>query len=128
MTSSGKWDGHFTNRGTRTSFSKLVPPENERVRTALDERRDFGLEDIRHMVHTMYVNNLSRSVNAKSVARRGIAMQMVGYTSSDVQCNYCKGFGLVTQYCAFLKKEHRRGPNPGVSNISESSTCLATEK
>ena len=107
---------------------QALSPENERVRTALDERRDFGLEDIRHMVHTMYVNNLSRSVNAKPVARRGIAMQMVGYTSSDVQCNYCKGFGLVTQYCAFLKKEHRRGPNPGVSNISESSTCLATEK
>ena len=68
---------------------QALPPENERVRTALDERRDFVLEDIRHMVHTMYVNNLSRSVNAKPVAGRGIAMQVVGHTSSDVQCNYC---------------------------------------
>ena len=107
---------------------QALSPENERVRTALDERRDFVLEDIRHMVHTMYDNRLSRSVNTKPVAGRRVAMQVVGHTSSDVQFNYCNGFGLVTQYCAILKKEHRRGPNPGVSNISESSTCLATEK
>ena len=107
---------------------QALSPENERVRTALDERRDFVLEDIRHMVHTMYDNRLSRWVNTKPVAGRRVAMQVVGHTSSDVQFNYCNGFGLVTQYCAILKKEHRRGPNPGVSNISESSTCLATEK
>ena len=107
---------------------QALSPENERVRTALDERRDFGLEDIRHMVHTMYDNRLSRSVNTNPVAGRRVAMQVVGHTSSDVQFNYCNGFGLVTQYCAILKKEHRRGPNPGVSNVSESSTCLATEK
>ena len=65
------------------------------------------------MVHTMYVNNLPRSVNAKPVLGRGIAMQVAGHTSSDVQCNYCEGFGHVTQDCAILKKEHRRGPNPG---------------
>ncbi|CAN0516343.1 unnamed protein product, partial [Laminaria digitata] len=93
---------------------QALPPEYERVRTASYERRDFGLEDIRHMIHTMYVDNLSRSVNAKPVAGRGIAMQVVGHTSSDVQCNYCKGVGHVTQDCAILKeKEHRRGPNPG---------------
>ena len=61
----------------------------------------------------MYVYNLSRSVNAKPVASRGIDMRVVGHTSSDVQCNYCKGFGQVTQACAILKKEHRREPNPG---------------
>ena len=64
------------------------PPECERVRTASYKKRDFGLDDIRHMVHTMhYVDNLSRSVNAKPVAGRGIAMQVVGHTSSGVQCN-----------------------------------------
>ena len=61
----------------------------------------------------MYVDNLSRSDNGNPVAGRGIAMQVVGHTSSDVQCDYCKGFRHVTQDCAILKKEHRRGPNPG---------------
>ena len=42
------------------------------------------------MVHTMYVENLSRFVNARPVAGRGIAIQAVGHTSSDVQCNSCK--------------------------------------
>ena len=107
---------------------QALPPENERVRTASYERRDFGLDDMWHMVHTMYVNNLPRSVNAKPVLGRGIAMQVAGHTSSDVQCNYCKGFGLVTQDVATLRKELRREPSPGVSNISKSSTCLATEK
>ena len=58
---------------------QALPPEYERVRTASYERRDFGLDDIRRMVHTMYVDNLSRSVNAKPVVGRGIAMP-VSYT------------------------------------------------
>ena len=81
---------------------QALPPENDSIRTASYERRDFGLEDIRHMVHTMYDNRLSRSVNTKPVAGRRVAMQVVGHTSSDVQCNYCNGFGLVTQYCPCL--------------------------
>ena len=95
---------------------QALPPENKRVRTALDERRDFVLEDIRHMVHTMYVNNLSRSVNAKLGAGRGIAIHVVGHTSSDVQRNYCERFGHVMQDCAFLK-EHWRGPNLSLIHI-----------
>ena len=55
--------------------------EYERVRTASCERRDFGLGDIRHMVHTMYVDNCSCSVSAKPITGRGIAMQVVGHTS-----------------------------------------------
>ena len=92
-------------------------------------RREAGLwaGRHRHMVHTMYVDNLSCSVSAKPIAGRGIAMLVVGHTSSDMQCNYCKGYGHVTQDCAILNKEHRRGPNLGVSNISENSTCLTTE-
>ena len=61
----------------------------------------------------MYVDNLSRSVNAKPVASRSIAMQVLGHTSYEMQYNYCKGFGHVTQDCAILKKEHRRGPDRG---------------
>ena len=74
-----------------------LPLEYERVRTASYVRREFRLDDIRHMVHTMYVDNFSRSVNAMPVVGLCIAMQAVGHTSSDVQCNYCKGFGHVTQ-------------------------------
>ena len=54
------------------------------MRIASYERRDFGLDYIRHMVHTMYVDNRSRSINAKPIAGRGIAMRVVGNTSSDV--------------------------------------------
>ena len=88
---------------------------NERYEgiTASHERRDLGLDDARHMVHTIYADNLSRFINAMPIAGPGIVMQVVGHTSSDAQCNYCKGFGHVTQYCAILKKEHRRGSNPG---------------
>ena len=67
---------------------QALPPKYERVRTASYERRDFGLDNIRHMVNTMYVDNISRSVSAKPVAGCGIAMQVAGHTSSDVQCNY----------------------------------------
>ena len=38
---------------------QALSPEYERVRTASYERQDFELDDIRHMVHTMYVDNLS---------------------------------------------------------------------
>ena len=55
---------------------QALPPEYERVRTASDERRDFGLDDIRHIIRTMYVDNRSRSVNAKPVEGRDIAMQV----------------------------------------------------
>ena len=91
---------------------QALPPEYERVRPPSYEKRDFGLDDIRRMVHIMYVDNLSRSVNVKPVAGRSIAMQVLGHTSSNVQYN-CKGFGHLTQDCAILKKEHRRGPIPG---------------
>ena len=86
--------------------------EYERGRTASYERLDFGLDEIRHMVHTTYVDNLSLSFKPKPVAGRGIAIQVVGDNISDVKCDYCKGVGHVIQDCAVLKeKEHRRGAN-----------------
>ncbi|CAN0287066.1 unnamed protein product, partial [Scytosiphon promiscuus] len=91
---------------------RALPIEYERVLTASYERRDFGLEDIRHMVHTMYVNHLSRPSSVKPVAGRGIAMQVAGHNGRDVQCTYCKRVGHTIQDCAVLKdKEHRRGRN-----------------
>ena len=76
---------------------QALAPEYEKVRTASYARREFRLDDIRHMVHTLYVDNFSPSVNAMPFVGLCIAMQVVGHTSSDVQCNYCKGFGHVTQ-------------------------------
>ena len=64
---------------------RALPTEHERVLTASYERRDFGQDDIRHMVHTMYVDNLSRPSNAKAVVGRGIAMQVVGH--NGVTCS-----------------------------------------
>ena len=69
---------------------QALPPEYESVQTASYERRVFGLDGIRHMVHTMYVDNLSRAVNAEPVAGRGIAMQVVGHTRIDQQCTTAK--------------------------------------
>ena len=69
---------------------QALPPEYESVRTASYERRVFGLDDIRHMVHTMYVDNLSRSVSAEPVAGRGIATHVVGHTRIDEQCTAAK--------------------------------------
>ena len=90
---------------------RALPIEYERVLTASYERRDFGLDDIRHMVHTMYVDNLSRPSSAKPVAGRGIAMQVAGHNGSNMLCTYCKGLGHAIQDCALLKeKEHQRGP------------------
>ena len=91
---------------------QALPAEYERVRIASYEKRDFGLDDIRHMVHTMYVDNLSRPVNHKPVAGRSIAMQATGHNSNEVRCNYCKGVGHLKQDCATLKaKEHRQRHN-----------------
>ena len=86
-------------------ISRALPIEYERVLTASHERRDFGLDDIRHVVHTMYVDNLSRPSNAKPVAGRGIAMQMAGHNGSNVPCTYYKGLGHAIQDCALLKEK-----------------------
>ena len=83
MTYSKKWGTRYTTRGARTSSSK--PFLASTIRTAIYERRDFELDDIRHMVHTTYVNNLSRSFNSKPVAGCGIAMQVVGDNNSEVK-------------------------------------------
>ena len=50
------------------------PVECERVQTTSYEKHDFGLVDILHMVHTIFVNSLLRSSHNKPVADRGIAM------------------------------------------------------
>ena len=70
--------------------------------TASYERWDFGLDEIRHMVHTMYVDNRSRPSNAKPVASCGIAMPVAGHNGSTVKCTYCNGFGHGIQDCAVL--------------------------
>ena len=48
-----KWGRRCMTRGTRILFYVPSPIEYERVLTASYERRDFGLDGIRHRVHTM---------------------------------------------------------------------------
>ena len=60
---------------------QALPVEYERVRNTSYEKRNFGLKDTRHMVHTMYVDNLWRPLNHKPVAGRGIAMQATDATT-----------------------------------------------
>ena len=45
------------------------------------------------MLHTMFVDNLSRSSHSESVAGRGIAMQEAGHKNSDAWCMHCRGVG-----------------------------------
>ena len=90
---------------------QVLPAEKERVRSASYEKMDFGLVEIRHMVHTMFVEILSRSFHSKPVAGHGIAMQAAGHTNSDVRCNYRRGVGYFRSDCTILKaKEQRHGP------------------
>eukprot|EP00904_Undaria_pinnatifida_P010238 jgi/Undpi1/6344/HiC_scaffold_20.g08827.m1 len=39
---------------------QALPHRHERVRTTSCERRDLEVDDIRHIVHTVYIDNLSR--------------------------------------------------------------------
>ena len=57
-----------------------LPAEYERVPNASYEKRGFELVDIRYMVHTMFVDSVSRSSHSKSVADSGIAIQGAGHT------------------------------------------------
>lgn len=68
---------------TKTSFFKLFPAEYTRVQLTCYERQNFRLNDMRHIVHTIGVSNLSRPSNSKLIAGRGIAMQAAGYNGSD---------------------------------------------
>ena len=94
---------------------QALPVEYERVRQTSHEKRDFGLDDIRHMVHSIYVNNLSRPSKSSLIAGRGVAMKAIGdNNSNNLQwCNYCKkSTDHVIQDCARLKaKRHRDQSN-----------------
>ena len=51
-----------------------LPEEYERVRNVSYEKRDFRLVDIRHMIHTVFVDSPSPLSHSKPVPDRGIAM------------------------------------------------------
>ena len=90
---------------------QALPEQYERVRNASYEKRDFRLVDIRHIVHTMFVDSISCPPHSKSVAGCGIFMQVAGHTNSDVRCEYCRGDGHLLPDCAILKaKEQRHEP------------------
>lgn len=77
------------------------------------EKRGFGLNDIRHMVHAMYVAKPFASFQLHMpVAGLGIVMQATEHNGSDLTGNYCNGVRHVIQDCTILKtKLHRFGTN-----------------
>ena len=58
------------------------------------------LDDIRHMVHTMYADNLSRSAYVKPAAGLRIALQAAWYSNNALQGNDRKDIGHPIQDCA----------------------------
>ena len=91
---------------------QALPVEYDMVRNANYEKRDFGLVDIRQMVHTMFVDSLLRSSHYKPVTGHDTAMQAAERTNSDVGCNYCRGVGhFLSDYSLLKSKGQRHGPN-----------------
>lgn len=90
---------------------QVISTEYKRVRLTGDDKWDFGLDSIRHMMHTMYVDNFSRPSNSKPISGCGIAMQTVG-NKQGMQYNCCKGVGHLIQDCATHNaKKYRYGVN-----------------
>lgn len=76
------------------------------------ESRDFCLDAIQYMMHTMYVENISRPHKPKPIVGRGITIQAAGHSNSDPQCNYCKGVGhLLQDYIILKAKKYQYGAN-----------------
>ena len=81
------------------------------MRQTSHENRDFRLDDIRHMVHSIYVDNLSRPSKSSPIAGRGVAMKATGNNNSNTSqwCSYYKkSTDHVIQDCARLKVKRRR--------------------
>lgn len=88
---------------------EAVPAEYEKVWFVSYEKRDFGLDEIRHMVHhTMFVDYLSYHFISKAIANSDLAMQAAERNGSDVQCNYFKGIGDLLQGSTTLKVDKYR--------------------
>lgn len=91
----------------RKHYSPSPPPaEYERGRVASYEKPDFGLDDIRHMAHSMCVDNLLRPSTFEPVAGHGIEIKAIARNSSDARCHhYSNAVGHITQDCAAPKSK-----------------------
>lgn len=61
---------------------QTLPAEYEKVRLNSYEKRDFGLDDIRHTIHAMYVDNLLCCSNSKPISGCRIVIQATGHTTA----------------------------------------------
>lgn len=82
---------------------QALPVDCERVRLTSNEERGFGLDDIRHGVHTIYIRNLSPPSISKPIVRPGILMQVARHSGSNELCIQCKGIGRLIQECTILQ-------------------------
>ena len=59
------------------------------------QRRHFGLADIRGMMATIYVDNLScRSITSAGIVGPGATIKAMDRDLSDAQCHSCLMFGF----------------------------------
>lgn len=91
---------------------QALPAVYERVQFTSYDKQGFGLDNIRYMVQTMYVDNISRYFNPKPTEGRSITMQVAGHNGSEAKCNCRKGIEHPLQDCAILKmKGYQYGAN-----------------
>ena len=81
VTSSEKWDRRYTTSGTKTFSSKPFQASTTGLRTASYERREFRPDDIRQMVHNLYVDNLSCSFNLSQLQAAASPCRWCGTTA-----------------------------------------------
>lgn len=67
---------------------QALPAEYERLRLTSYWKRDFGLNNNRHMMHTIYIDSLSRPSKPKPIEVHDITMQVSGYNGNNVQCTF----------------------------------------
>lgn len=96
-------------------FLQVHSAEYKRMQLIFYKKKKFGLDDIQHVAHTIYLDTLSHPSNSKPIGSRDIAMQAAEHTSSDVQYHCCKGVRhLIREYAILKGKEDRYGAHQHV--------------
>lgn len=63
---------------------EAFPAKYEKMRLTSCEKRDFRLDNIRHMVQAMYGGNLSHPCNSKPITGHSIVMPVTRLNDSDI--------------------------------------------
>lgn len=77
--------------------------KDEMMRLTSHDKQNSDVDNIRQVLHIMYADNILRHLNSKTIACRGITMQVARDNGNITQCNYCKGVGHIIQDYTILK-------------------------